>query len=277
MIVLILTSLFISLNVMEMSTGIAIGSLGMPGKRIVNGQNASMFEIPYQTQLQIRFYGVWRQWCGGVLVTPNKVFTAAHCLDDTTADNYRVVVGAINLYGPSNEYEQTHYVSRIDTYEPITREITVTDPHDIAVITLATSATLNRNVQAARLSKNVQTKPASQCMMSGWGYTNLSLPKPNTLQKAFIVVVPDYVCSGAYPVAKAVMEAGLFICVYNYIGPSITRSIPCKADSGGPLMCGPNKDELVGVLSRGPKDCVGNAPALYVNISAYRDWLADKL
>ncbi|KAK6968754.1 fibrinolytic enzyme isozyme C, partial [Biomphalaria glabrata] len=75
------------------------------------------------------------------------VLTAAHCLDDTTADNYRVIVGAINLYGPSNKYEQTHYVSRIDTYQPITKKITVADRHDIAVITLATSVTLNMNVQ----------------------------------------------------------------------------------------------------------------------------------
>ncbi|XP_055861118.1 thrombin-like enzyme ancrod [Biomphalaria glabrata] len=61
------------------------------------------------------------------------------------------------------------------------------------------------------------------------------------------------------------------------LGPVKVRSIPCRADSGGPLMCGKYLDELVGVLSRGPADCVGNAPALYVNLSAYRDWLADKL
>ncbi|KAK6990613.1 fibrinolytic enzyme isozyme C, partial [Biomphalaria glabrata] len=73
------------------------------------------------------------------------VLTAAHCVDGSTANDFRVLVGLLNLYGPPNEFEQTIYVSKIDVYEsdPIERRYR----HDIAVITLATSARLNRNVQ----------------------------------------------------------------------------------------------------------------------------------
>ncbi|KAK6990609.1 fibrinolytic enzyme isozyme C, partial [Biomphalaria glabrata] len=73
------------------------------------------------------------------------VLTAAHCVGSSTANNFRVLVGLLNLYGPPNEFEQTIYVSKIDVYES-----TLVDGrylHDIAVITLATSARLNRNVQ----------------------------------------------------------------------------------------------------------------------------------
>ncbi|KAI8774093.1 fibrinolytic enzyme, isozyme C, partial [Biomphalaria glabrata] len=73
------------------------------------------------------------------------VLTAAHCVGSSTANNFRVLVGLLNLYGPPNEFEQTIYVSKINVYES-----TLVDGrylHDIAVITLATSARLNRNVQ----------------------------------------------------------------------------------------------------------------------------------
>ncbi|XP_055885854.1 fibrinolytic enzyme, isozyme C-like isoform X1 [Biomphalaria glabrata] len=272
---LILTSLFISLLVVKVSYVLAISSVGKSLKRIVNGQTATMFEIPCQAELQIKLDGTWSHWCGGVLVTPNKVLTAAHCMDDSAVSNYRVVVGMLNLYGPSSKYQQTLKVSHIHKHESIKDKYDYSNPHDIAVITLATSATLNRNVQPARLAKNVNQYFLTDCLISGWGYTSGTKPKPNTLQKAITKIVPNFECVNYWPTMSVALNGGLYLCVYDDEGSPRTGT--CVGDSGGPLLCGPNKDTLVGILSGGDAECDADYPALYVNLSAYGDWLSGKL
>nr|KAI8728215.1 transmembrane protease serine 11G-like [Biomphalaria glabrata] len=55
---------------------------------------------------------------------------------------------------------------------------------------------------------------------------------------------------------------------------------PCFGDNGGPLMCGPNNQnlELVGIGSYVEPTCMPSAfPSVYVHLPAYRKWLSDKL
>ncbi|KAI8774095.1 fibrinolytic enzyme, isozyme C, partial [Biomphalaria glabrata] len=201
------------------------------------------------------------------------VLTAAHCLESSTANNYRVIVGMLNLFGPPTEFEQTIYVSKIYIHESFL--IDMTSSHDIAVITLATSAILNKNVQLARIAENVKQYYYRDCQISGWGYISYNGPVSNILQKALTKIVDIIVCSQKYQKNKVAIEQANYICVYDYTGspPSST----CLGDSGSPLLCGPEKNELVGILQSGQSRCEADSPSMYVNLSLYRDWLADKL
>ncbi|KAK0065561.1 chymotrypsin-like elastase family member 1, partial [Biomphalaria pfeifferi] len=53
----------------------------------------------------------------------------------------------LNIYGPPNEYEQTLSVSKIYIHENYENKLKRYNPYDLAVLTLATPARLNRNVQ----------------------------------------------------------------------------------------------------------------------------------
>ncbi|KAK6979776.1 fibrinolytic enzyme isozyme C, partial [Biomphalaria glabrata] len=75
------------------------------------------------------------------------VLTAAHCVVEKTAENARVSVGMLNIYGPPNEYEQTLSVSKIYIHENYENRLIRYNPYDLAVLTLATPARLNKNVQ----------------------------------------------------------------------------------------------------------------------------------
>lgn len=48
--------------------------------RIVGGQEAVPHAYPYQVGIYVTFVGK-KDFCGGSLVSPNYVLTAAHCVD----------------------------------------------------------------------------------------------------------------------------------------------------------------------------------------------------
>ena len=58
--------------------------------RVVNGQDASPHSWPWQVSLRKR----GRHFCGGSLIRPDWIVTAAHCVDrDPSPSTYTVVVG----------------------------------------------------------------------------------------------------------------------------------------------------------------------------------------
>ena len=57
--------------------------------RIVKGENAALGEFPWQVALYYAGYFL----CGGILIDPLNVLTAAHCMDRLDHNPVTVVVG----------------------------------------------------------------------------------------------------------------------------------------------------------------------------------------
>ncbi|NXM03600.1 CTRC protein, partial [Tyrannus savana] len=51
--------------------------------------------LPWQISLQYRSFGSWYHTCGGTLIAPQWVLTAAHCISSSMT--YRVVLGKQDL------------------------------------------------------------------------------------------------------------------------------------------------------------------------------------
>merc|ERR1712055_797282 len=64
-------------------------------ERIVGGTEASPFSIPWQVAITPSFS--MRPFCGGTLISPRHVMTAAHCTRDSGVDTFEVVVGEHNV------------------------------------------------------------------------------------------------------------------------------------------------------------------------------------
>ncbi|KAK6970543.1 chymotrypsin-like elastase family member 1 [Biomphalaria glabrata] len=212
---------FILLIVIYLSNGVAIESYGQLRKRVMLGQKALLFEFPFQVAVQQRLNDRWVLLCGGVLVTEKKVLTAADCFDRLRAYNVRVIVGVLDIYGPPNQYEQTIYVSNIYKHESIDDELQYWNPHNIAVITLATAVKLNLNVQLAKFAQNttqyinikIPEKMKPPCVITGWGYTENSI-LPNTLQKASTRILPNNICHHWFPWFQDAFNNGLCLVAF---------------------------------------------------------------
>ncbi|KAH9523386.1 hypothetical protein Btru_039898 [Bulinus truncatus] len=248
--------------------------LAAPSSRIVNGEDAPQFAHPHQASLQAYQFNTWYHACGAVLVAPNKLITAAHCVDKKQIRNLRVVVGVHNLYDPPNEYQQTIAVGNVIMHENYNANGNGY-PNDIAVIVLALPATLNKNVQLAKLADEGTSYANTSCIISGWGQTSgTGGGSPNTLQQAAILKISREECHALWS-QYGVSITARHICVFERDGETGGRPSSCMGDSGGPMMCGTRKDELAGVTSWGVSTCSGDLPSVYTRISEYRTWLAN--
>lgn len=74
-------------------------------QRIIGGHDAKRGQFPYQISLQTCAYGTCNHMCGGAIVSPNVVITAAHC---TTFgfENQKIVAGILNLNDRNSERQE---------------------------------------------------------------------------------------------------------------------------------------------------------------------------
>src|SRR4051812_47740366 len=76
-----------------------IGAAARPAGAIYNGVDAQFSQFPWMVSVQSfdAASNSWRHICGGTLVAPTWILTAAHCVFDVTsvtpANEIRVVVG----------------------------------------------------------------------------------------------------------------------------------------------------------------------------------------
>nr|KAI8763816.1 fibrinolytic enzyme; isozyme C-like isoform X1 [Biomphalaria glabrata] len=167
---LIATSLFLLLTDIDVTSSRARHSIGGFDKRIINGTNAELYDFPSQVGIFYRRDNNWTLECGGVLIKPDKVLTAAHCMKGVKAINVKVSVGMLNKFGPPTQYEQIIYVKRIKIHEDFDAKAILIN--DLAILTLANPAILNNNVKVAQLAVDSSDFFDKLCIVSGWGKSN---------------------------------------------------------------------------------------------------------
>jgi secreted trypsin-like serine protease len=241
-------------------------------KRIVQGTPAALFAHPHQASLQISRTNGWFHICGCVIIATNKILTAAHCLQGQTASNMRVVVGSLNLYQDANEYQQILGVRSFVIHESYNGN-GAGIPNDIGIIYLSNSLTPNPNVKIAELAPKGSSFANSQCVITGWGQTSGTGSASPVLLEARITKITTSQCQMRWPFQSINIK---HICVYEASAPSGSRPSACMGDSGGPMMCGANRELLAGITSWGVSNCSGNYPSVYTRVSEYLDWIASK-
>uniref|UniRef100_A0A2C9L829 Peptidase S1 domain-containing protein n=1 Tax=Biomphalaria glabrata TaxID=6526 RepID=A0A2C9L829_BIOGL len=267
MILLIATSLVLLLSDINVTSSRARHSIGGFNTRIVNGKNAELYDIPSQVGIFFLINNEWNLLCGGVLIKPDKVLTAAHCMEGKTVSDVKVSVGMLNSHGPPTQYEQLKCVNKIKTHEDYVALI-----NDLAILTLDTPVMLNKNVKVAQLADDSSTFFDTPCIISGWGIVNDSeTTAPDRLQKTSVMLLSQEECIFYLEDYREQINDRQLVCVLSKQG-KLSKS--CSGDSGGPLLCGPQLDQLVGITSFGITDCSTEYPDMYTDVTQYyRRWI----
>ncbi|XP_011213365.3 trypsin alpha-3 [Bactrocera dorsalis] len=239
--------------------------------RIINGVEAPVSRTKFQVSIRLKTYDrIFGNGhiCGGSLIGPNKVVTAAHCLYNSDKKRYRKASEFVVVMGTQNRFKQVNgtivsYVSSIAYTNSFSLD-TMRD--DVGVMFLKTGLPANKThltISPIVLS-NSSIAAGSQCQVSGWGKTSTGVLSTE-LMMANVSIIQQSVCRASY--GSGLVQG--MLCAGYLLGGTDS----CQGDSGGPLVC---NDELVGIVSWGNGCAQPGYPGVYTNVSYYRNWIESR-
>ncbi len=245
--------------------------------QIVGGNPTTINKYPWQVALISAFASNPRtgQFCGGSLIAPQWVLTAAHCVIESGVvslpGDIDVVAGVTQLSsGPtSGGAGQRFDVAQVIPYPGYNEG---TSDSDLALLQLAAPAALNSSVGVIGLvgpSNAALFAPGENAVVTGWGDMD---PDPNVdnypddLHEVSVPIVDNNTCNASYggSITNNMLCAGL---------PQGGQD-SCQGDSGGPLVV-PNGGGWLqaGVVSFGNGCAQPDSYGVYTRLANFKSWV----
>lgn len=243
--------------------------------RIINGDDVTSLLYPWMVSVHFKVGAAFEHGCGGSLINPNWVLTAAHCVKS----------GSINET-PETTKVYTNFLrqSELNEDKAVAVKQIVIHPdwdevkfhHDLALLELETPIT-SISPLALNSSSYPQYLP-SDALVTGWGYTRQqsSSSQPDILQQVSLPLIDNTTCQTAYSQFSGITIAETQMCAGFVNGGKDA----CQNDSGGPLFVQYGQKWVqVGLVSFGnfpdPSSyCAGkDSYGVYTRLSHYLDYI----
>ena len=244
-------------------------------ERIVGGQDAPPGMAPWQVSLQYSRDGRWSHFCGGSLISPSWVLTAAHCIDGSRPGDVSVAHGSQSLSSGGERRTPERFV----VHEGYTR---ASQGDDIALIRLSepfSSVATTVQLQSRVLERRFGA-PGACSVVTGWGSVEAWSPGrsrssdrtlPDRLRAVDLPILDNPACAAVY--GSDAITAGQVCAGYEQ-----GTMDSCQGDSGGPLVVpgGPTGWTQIGVVSWGAGCAQPRAYGVYTRVSHYVDWILEQ-
>ncbi|TKR76204.1 hypothetical protein L596_017378 [Steinernema carpocapsae] len=246
-----------------------------PDELVFGGEKAYQGLFPFYVSVRLHFGNAIGS-CGGSLLTPRHVLTAAHCNTKPFTNDSIVIMG---LDTRKEDPYTTHGVQVRNVISAVNHK-DFNKPHslsnDLAVLTLDKPFNLTNYVQLINIpiddSELQKQYWATVCGFGPYKLENKTLYYSDNLLYAYIPLIDSEKCEKRW----SQLDEHTQICA----GLNGTGSGP--GDSGGPLfMPRGGKNWQIGVVSFGSgraRELANQAdhPAVYVRASSYCPWLTEK-
>uniref|UniRef100_A0A8C4TE00 trypsin n=1 Tax=Erpetoichthys calabaricus TaxID=27687 RepID=A0A8C4TE00_ERPCA len=223
------------------------------GIKIIHGDEAKPHSRPYMAALYV---GEEKRFiCGGFLVKPRYILTAAHC-------NLGRITAHLGVHNRTKK-ERTLQVIPVKEIIPHEQFNTRINANDIMLLKLQRKARVTRAVNTISILKSgASIRKDAPCFVAGWGHIGSRGPSSDVLREVEVKI-------------SQTCKTRTQICAK---GTGLKGA--CHGDSGGPLVCLDRRHipRAVGILSYGADNCEDpRFSNIYTNVSAYWDWIQKKI